>query len=55
MKNVPTKQDLQLDINELELAAELVEKEEEEVQKMQVLHTTLSCLHLSDEEESRYE
>jgi hypothetical protein len=53
MKNVPTKQDLQLDITELELAAELVEKEEEEKQKMQVLHTTLSGLHLSDEEESR--
>jgi hypothetical protein len=55
VKNVPTKRDLQLDITELELAAELVEKEEEEKQKMQVLHTTLSGLHLSDEEESRYE
>lgn len=50
--NVPTKWDLQLDITELELAAELVEKEEDEKQKMQVLHTTLSGLHLSDEEES---
>jgi hypothetical protein len=44
-----------LDITELELAAELVEKEEEEGQKMQVLHTTLLGLHLSDEGESRYE
>jgi hypothetical protein len=55
VKNVPTKEDLHLDITELELAAELVEREEEEKQKMQVLHATLSGLHLSDEEESRYE
>jgi hypothetical protein len=55
VKNVPTKQDLKLDIIELELAAEMVEKEEEEKQKIQVLNTTLSGLHLSDEEESRYE
>jgi hypothetical protein len=54
VKNVPTKQDLKLDITELELAAELVEKEEEEKQKMQELHSTLSGLHLSDED-SRYE
>jgi hypothetical protein len=58
VKNVPRKEDLKLDITELELAAELVEKEEEEeeeeTQKMQELHTTLSGLHLS-EEESGYE
>lgn len=54
MKSVPTKQDLKLDITELELAAEMVEKEEEEKWKMQALNMTLE-LHLSDEEESRYE
>jgi regulator of sirC expression with transglutaminase-like and TPR domain len=54
MKNVPKKQDLRLDIVELELAAEIVEKEEEEKQKLQVLNRTLSGLHFSDDE-SRYE
>lgn len=48
------KQDLSLDIVELELAAEMVEKEEEEKQRLQVVNRTLSGLHLSDEE-SRYE
>lgn len=51
---MPTKEDLKLDITELELAAELVEKEEEGAHKIQELHTTLSGLHLSDEEDSRY-
>jgi regulator of sirC expression with transglutaminase-like and TPR domain len=54
MKSIPTKQDLSLDIVELELAAEMVEKEEEEKQRLQVVNRTLSGLHLSDEE-SRYE
>ena len=48
------KQDLSLDIVELELAAEMVEKEEEEKQRLQVVNRTLSGLHLSDGE-SRYE
>jgi len=53
MKSIPTKQDLSLDIVELELAAEIVEKEEEEKQRLQVVNRTLSGLRLSDEE-SRY-
>jgi len=53
MKSIPTKQDLSLDIVELELAAEMVEKEEEEKQRLQMVNRTLSGLHLSDEE-SRY-
>jgi hypothetical protein len=54
MKSIPTKQDLSLDIVELELAAEMVEKEEEEKERLQVVNRTLSGLRLSDEE-SRYE
>jgi len=54
MKSIPTKQDLSLDIVELELAAEMVEKEEEEKQRLQVVNRTLSGLRLSDEE-IRYE
>lgn len=54
MKSIPTKQDLSLDIVELELAAEMVEKEEEEKQRLQMMNRTLSGLCLSDEE-SRYE
>ena len=53
MKSIPTKQDLRLDVVELELAAEMVEKEEEEKQRLQVVNRTLSGLCLSDEE-SRY-
>jgi regulator of sirC expression with transglutaminase-like and TPR domain len=54
MQSIPTKQDLRLDIVELELAAEIVEKEEEEKQRLQLVNRTLSGLHLSDDE-SRYE
>jgi hypothetical protein len=54
MKSIPQKQDLKLDIIELELAAEMVQREEEEKKKMQMLNKTLSVLQLSDEE-IRYE
>jgi hypothetical protein len=54
MQSIPTKQDLRLDIVELELAAEMVEREEEEKQRLQLVNRTLSGLCLSDEE-SRYE
>jgi hypothetical protein len=50
MKNVPKKQDLKLDIIELELAAEMVQREEEEKKKIQVLNKILSGLQLSDDE-----
>jgi len=53
--SIPTKQDLSLDIVELELAAEMVEKEEEEKQRLQMVNRTLSGLHLSDEESSSSE
>jgi hypothetical protein len=53
MKSIPKKQDLMLDIVELELAAEMVEREEQEKQKLQVVNRTFSGLCLSDEE-SRY-
>jgi hypothetical protein len=55
VKSVPKKQDLKLDITELELAAEMVQKEEEDKQKMHMLNTNLSVLQLSDDEEIRYE
>lgn len=49
MKSVPKKQDLMLDIVELELAAEMVQREEKEEKKMQMLNKTLSSLQLSEE------